>query len=38
VHEEVLAALIRGDETVALLLAEPLHCSLSHILELAFLF
>src|SRR5215216_2345061 len=32
VNEEVLATLTRGDEAVALILAEPLHCSLSHIL------
>src|SRR5215210_887058 len=30
VDEEVLAALVRGDEAVALLVAEPLHCSLGH--------
>jgi hypothetical protein len=29
-HEEVLAALVRGDEAVALIVAEPLNRSLSH--------
>src|SRR5215210_115034 len=31
VHEEVLATLIRGDEAVALLVAEPLYRSLGHV-------
>src|SRR4028119_2333194 len=30
VHEEILAPIIRGDKAVALLVAEPLHCSLGH--------
>src|SRR4028119_1932436 len=30
VHEEVLTPVVRGDEAVALLVAEPLHCSLGH--------
>src|SRR5829696_2917200 len=38
VHEEVLATLVRGDKAVALLVVEPLHRSLGHILKPAFLF
>src|SRR3712207_6826292 len=30
VHEEVLTPVVRGDKAVALLVAEPLHCSLGH--------
>src|ERR687890_95638 len=32
VHEEVFATLIRGDKAVALLVVEPLHRSLGHML------
>src|SRR5215207_7092828 len=36
VHEELLAPIVRGDEAVALLVTEPLNCSLGHMLEPAF--
>src|SRR5829696_5440503 len=36
VHEEVLAPVVRGDKAVALLVAEPLHCSLGHFWDLPF--
>src|ERR671912_2625607 len=36
VHEEVLTSVVGGDEAIALLVAEPLHCSLGHILEPTF--
>src|SRR5215216_2076362 len=31
VHEEILTALVGGDEAVAFIVVEPLHCSLGHI-------
>src|ERR671921_563911 len=37
-HEEVFATLIRGDKAVALILVEPLDCSLGHILKPTFLY
>src|SRR5215212_4196442 len=33
VHEEILTPIVWGDKAVAFLVAEPLHCSLGHILE-----
>jgi hypothetical protein len=39
VHEEVLTPIVRGDKALALLVAEPLHCSfLGHLWDPPFVF
>jgi hypothetical protein len=37
VHEDVFTPVVRGDETVALLIVEPFDRSLGHVLKLIFL-
>src|SRR5215218_1715701 len=38
VHEEIITALVGGDEAVALLVGKPLYCSLGHIWSPPFVF